>query len=222
MKRTASSPPPPRSSKKSPLAKPRMDYSNLPPLEKHYEKLSNDCLGKGNYGTVYKAKNKQTNMLVAIKVFDTSEMYLEELASCEIATLRRLSHENIVTLVGTALDSSKKLCMITQLANYNLRMLIPTMNFLSANKVKGLMVQLLRGLEYCHDCRVMHRDLKPENIVVGNDKCLKLIDFGMSHTMVENYRQYTNQVTTLYYRDPQLTLGSRSYSSEVDMWSISE
>lgn len=204
-----------------PMAKPKIDRSNLPQLETSYTPVTeNSSLGKGTYGCVFRATCKTNpQLLVAVKVFDMSEPSLEELAMCEVATLRRLRHENIVTLIGVANDCKNRLCMIMKMAQYTLRQLVPGLKFLTTNKLKNLMMQLLRGLEFCHDSRVMHRDLKPENIVIEQDKCLKLIDFGMSHTLAENYKFYTNQVTTIWYRDPQLSLGTRSYGSEVDMWS---
>lgn len=81
------------------------------------------------------------------------------------------------------------------------------------------MQQLLQGLEYCHSKRIVHRDLKPQNLLIANGQ-LKLADFGLSRGGVPPLRQYTHEVITLWYRAPEILLGSSHYSLGVDIWSV--
>ncbi len=83
------------------------------------------------------------------------------------------------------------------------------------------MRQLLEVLEYLHRHSLVHRDIKCSNLLVSKDNVIKLADFGLARFIHPNSgRNYTNKVITLWYRPPELLLGSKNYTSSVDMWSV--
>lgn len=80
--------------------------------------------------------------------------------------------------------------------------------------------QLIKGVEYCHGRRILHRDLKPQNLLIDESRNLKLADFGLARAFGIPLRVYTHEVVTLWYRAPEILMGSRHYSTAVDIWSI--
>lgn len=86
--------------------------------------------------------------------------------------------------------------------------------------VKSFLFQLLTGVAYCHHHRVLHRDLKPQNLLINREGELKLADFGLARAFGIPVRSYTHEVVTLWYRAPDVLLGSTKYSTPIDIWSI--
>lgn len=83
------------------------------------------------------------------------------------------------------------------------------------------MTQLLCGIEHCHLRGIMHRDVKTSNILVNNDGILKLGDFGLANVVsLKSKQPLTSRVVTLWYRPPELLMGSTSYGVSVDLWSV--
>lgn len=95
----------------------------------------------------------------------------------------------------------------------------PAVRFSEA-QIKCYMVQLLQGLEYCHQNNILHRDIKGSNLLLDNYGNLKIADFGLARSFGEEGRKYTNRVITLWYRPPELLLGSNEYGPSVDIWSV--
>ncbi|KAK1341483.1 hypothetical protein QTO34_017894, partial [Cnephaeus nilssonii] len=77
--------------------------------------------------------------------------------------------------------------------------------------------QILRGLAYCHRRKVLHRDLKPQNLLINEKGELKLADFGLARAKSVPTKTYSNEVVTLWYRPPDVLLGSSEYSTQIDM-----
>ncbi|KAG7262296.1 hypothetical protein CRUP_002225 [Coryphaenoides rupestris] len=79
-------------------------------------------------------------------------------------------------------------------------------------------VRLLRGLSYIHGRRILHRDLKPQNLLISYLGELKLADFGLARSKSIPCQTYSSEVVTLWYRPPDVLLGSTDYSTALDIW----
>lgn len=79
---------------------------------------------------------------------------------------------------------------------------------------------MLDAIGFCHLNRILHRDLKPQNLLVNNKGYIKLGDFGLARLFNIPMRPYTHEVVTLWYRAPEILLGTKFYSTSVDIWSL--
>jgi cyclin-dependent kinase-like len=71
-----------------------------------------------------------------------------------------------------------------------------------------------------HGSKVMHRDVKPENILISHHGVVKLCDFGFARGIKQTNFQYTDYVSTRWYRAPELLVGDAAYNETVDVWAI--
>lgn len=185
-----------------------------------YEKLAK--IGEGAYGVVYKAKDKQNDTLTALKRIrlDSEEEGVPCTAIREISLLKELRHENIVRLLDVVY-SEHKLTIVFEYADQDLQKYLESRNHnLTAAQVQSFMRQLLAGIDHIHQRCVLHRDLKPQNLLISNnDRTLKIADFGLARSFAIPVRKYTNAVVTLWYRPPDVLLGSTHYGTPVDLWS---
>ncbi|VBB35176.1 unnamed protein product [Acanthocheilonema viteae] len=87
-------------------------------------------------------------------------------------------------------------------------------------QVRLFLFQLLRGLAFCHAKKILHRDLKPQNLLLNGNGELKLADFGLARAKSVPSRTYSHEVVTLWYRPPDVLLGSTDYSTSLDLWGV--
>lgn len=67
---------------------------------------------------------------------------------------------------------------------------------------------------------MLHRDLKPQNLLINREGTLKLADFGLARAFGIPVKNFTHEVVTLWYRAPDILMGSKNYSTSVDIWSV--
>ncbi|KAM6468980.1 cyclin-dependent kinase 3 isoform 1-T2 [Liasis olivaceus] len=180
-------------------------------------------IGEGTYGVVYKARNKQTGQLVALKKIrlDSETEGVPSTAIREISLLKELKHPNIVRLLDVV-HNQKKLYLVFEYLNQDLKKYMDSSRTgeLPLSLVKSYLYQLLQGVSFCHSHRVIHRDLKPQNLLINEMGAIKLADFGLARAFGVPLRTYTHEVVTLWYRAPEILLGCKYYSTAVDIWSI--
>ncbi|KAL5543966.1 hypothetical protein UlMin_007750 [Ulmus minor] len=187
-----------------------------------YEKLNK--INEGTYGVVYKARDKKTEEIVAlkkVKIDVKKEDGFPITSLREINILSCLRNPSIVDVKEVVMDADDGVYMVMEYMENDLKGLLEKMSHpFSIGEVKSLMLQLLEGVKYLHDNWVLHRDLKTSNLLINKDGVLKICDFGMSRQYGSPLKPYTSLVVTLWYRAPELLLGSKKYSTAIDLWSV--
>jgi negative regulator of PHO system len=133
----------------------------------------------------------------------------------------RQQHPNIVRLYDV-IHTENKLVLVFEFMDLDLKKYMDSYGdrgVLEPPIVRSFMWQLLMGTAFCHENRVLHRDLKPQNLLINKRGELKLADFGLARAFGIPVNTFSNEVVTLWYRAPDVLMGSRTYSTSIDVWS---
>ncbi|CAN1174476.1 Probable serine/threonine-protein kinase At1g09600 [Linum perenne] len=187
-----------------------------------FEKL--EKIGQGTYSSVYKARDLESKKIVALKKVRFANMDPESVRfmAREIIILRRLDHPNVMKLEGIITSRmSGSLYLVFEYMDHDLSGLLSSAGSqFTESQIKCYMKQLLEGLKHCHSRGIMHRDMKGSNLLIDSNGILKIADFGLAtFCKPSGDHPLTSRVVTLWYRPPELLLGSTDYGVEVDLWS---
>jgi serine/threonine protein kinase len=192
-------------------------------LEERFEAL--EVIGTGVYGTVYRARDRDTKDWVALKRLNFDDDYGEGIPSHvirEVSLLRDFEHPNVVQLRDVVMCGLIDYTLVFEYIELDLYKHLKTYRkvgeFMPLEEVGSYTKDLLNGIHACHVRLIVHRDLKPQNILVGKEG-LKICDFGLARVFAVPVKPYTHDVVTLWYRAPEILLGCSRYGPEVDIWS---
>jgi len=186
-------------------------------------------LGKGAYGVVWKAVDKKTRQIVALKkIFDAFQNATDAQRTFrEIMFLQELTdHDNIIKLLNVMkAENNQDIYLVFEYMETDLHAVIRA-GILEDIHKQYIMYQLLKAVKYMHTANVLHRDMKPSNLLLNSECFLKVADFGLARSIaaLENESEVnpilTEYVATRWYRAPEILLGSTKYTKGVDIWSI--
>ncbi|KAJ3015555.1 Mitogen-activated protein kinase [Thoreauomyces humboldtii] len=188
-------------------------------------------IGKGAYGTVWTARNKETQEKVAIKKIGArnfDELILAKRALRELLLVRHLNgNDNVAEYIeaeGNTMDPTyfNELYLVEGLMEADLAQIIKSKQQLSDQHHQYFIYQILRGLKWMHSAGIVHRDLKPGNLLVNSDCELRICDFGLARgrPTTNAHLVQTEYVATRYYRAPEVILSPKHYDKSLDMWSV--
>ncbi|KAL3795225.1 hypothetical protein HJC23_008310 [Cyclotella cryptica] len=184
-------------------------------------------LGQGAYGIVWKATQRKSGAVVALKkCFEAFRCNVDAQRTFrEVMYLRALSgHENIVKIHSVVrADNDKDLYITFDYMETDLNQVIKA-RILEDIHIRYVIYQLLKALKYIHSAKLLHRDIKPSNILLDASCRLKLCDFGLCRSIAEGETlenvELTDYVATRWYRSPEVLMGSKKYTVGLDLWSV--
>ncbi|TNJ27687.1 Kinase, AGC [Giardia muris] len=185
-------------------------------------------IGKGSFGTVYRARHKGNHRIYALKELrkkDVIENNEVEHVKAERSILGTLDHPFLVHLYA-AMQTPASLFLVLEyvpggeLYTHLQRMKEKhkTFGFLESD-VKLIAAQLVLAIEYLHKQNIIIRDLKPENILLQKDGYIKITDFGLSkQDLIETLGAKTMAGTAEYFSPEQLQ--NSGHGKGVDLWAL--
>ncbi|KAM4678377.1 aurora kinase B [Discoglossus pictus] len=175
-------------------------------------------LGKGKFGNVYLARERQTKFIVALKVLFKSQLEKESVEHQlrrEIEIQSHLSHPNILRMYNYFHDRKRIYLILEYAPRGELYKELQKYGRFDENRSATFIEELADALLYCHDRKVIHRDIKPENLLMGYKGELKIADFGWS-VHAPSLRRRT-MCGTLDYLPPEMVEG-KTHDEKVDHW----
>ncbi|XP_045513831.1 extracellular signal-regulated kinase 2 [Pieris brassicae] len=189
-------------------------------------------LGKGAYGIVWKAIDKKSKDVVAIKkIFDAFRNQTDAQRTFrEIIFLQSFrNHPNIVKLHSIhRAANNRDIYLGFEYMETDLHNVIKRGNILKDIHKRYIMYQMLKATKYIHSGNVIHRDQKPSNVLIDSACRVKLADFGLARSVSSIYSGgeegadpcLTDYVATRWYRAPEILIASKNYTKGIDMWSL--
>lgn len=178
-----------------------------------------DCLGKGAFGSVFRALNMGTGETVAVKQVKLADLPKSELRviTLEIDLLKNLDHPNIVKYRGFVKSAESLNIILEYCENGSLHSISKNFGKFPENLVGIYMSQVLHGLLYLHEQGVIHRDIKGANILTTKQGLVKLADFGVA-TRTTTFHE-SSVVGTPYWMAPEVIELSGATTAS-DIWSL--
>ncbi|XP_063237085.1 mitogen-activated protein kinase 15 [Bacillus rossius redtenbacheri] len=189
-------------------------------------------LGKGAYGIVWKAVDKKTKDIVAVKkIFDAFRNQTDAQRTFrEIMFLKEFGdHPNIITLHNIyKANNNRDIYLVFEYMDTDLHNVIRQGNILNDLHKRFIMYQLFKATKYIHSGNVIHRDQKPSNILINSRCHCKVADFGLARSVASPTKSLgdlfdpalTDYVATRWYRAPEILVSSKRYTKGIDIWSL--
>ncbi|KAM4842055.1 aurora kinase A isoform 1-T2 [Thomomys bottae] len=177
-------------------------------------------LGKGKFGNVYLAREKQSKFILALKVLFKAQLEkagVEHQLRREVEIQSHLRHPNILRLYGYFHDATRVYLILEYAPLGTVYRELQKLSKFDEQRTATYITELANALSYCHSKRVIHRDIKPENLLLGSSGELKIADFGWSVHAPSSRR--TTLCGTLDYLPPEMIEG-RMHDEKVDLWSL--
>lgn len=182
-------------------------------------------LSDGSMGSVYRARDRDSGSIVALKLFTSVVSANEKLAqriSREIQAASKLDHPNIVRVIEFGKDTGRSFYTMEFVEGCSLGQMIETDGPIEEESSVRILTQVAQALHYAHNRRVIHRDVKPDNVLVRPDGHVKLTDFGLAKDGDDD-RELTRAATGLgtpHFMAPEQYEDARNATALSDVYSL--
>ncbi|KAI5625424.1 mitogen-activated protein kinase kinase kinase kinase 5 isoform X6, partial [Silurus asotus] len=179
-------------------------------------------VGGGTYGEVYKARNKQTGELAAIKIIKMEPEDDFSVIQQEIVMVKSCKHSNIVAYYGSYIRSNKLWICMEYCGGGSLQDIYHVTGPLTEPQIAYVCREMLQGLDYLHGQKKIHRDIKGANILLNDHGEVKLADFGISAQITATFARRMSFIGTPYWMAPEVAAVEikGGYNELCDIWSV--
>ncbi|KAL4612648.1 hypothetical protein ACB092_08G215700 [Castanea dentata] len=179
-----------------------------------------DLIGCGAFSEVRTATDIHTTRIFAVKILIHERMErkkMEERVKREIEILKLLRHPHIIELYEV-IDTPKKIYLVMEYAELgDLTVYMEAIGKLPEEEARKIFQQqIISGVEYCHEKKVVHRDLKLENLLLDSERNVKIADFGVSNIMSDG--QFSTHCGSPGYYAPEVISGGFYEGPPIDVW----
>lgn len=181
-------------------------------------------IGHGGFGRVYSARHQSTGKMIAIKVISRISVLAsreKQFFNREIDTLASIDHPFLCQFYGMLEDEQSYYIVMEYLSGGTLINYLHTMQgTCNMQIISKMFCQIMSAVRYLHNVKhIVHRDLKYDNILLDENKNIRIIDFGLCSTLKNPTDLLRTQCGSTYFVAPEILKG-KSYSTEVDIWSV--
>jgi serine/threonine protein kinase len=189
-------------------------------------------IGQGGMGSVYKARHKSMDRVVAIKVLRRREGFSPETIKRfqrEVLASAKLIHPNIVTAFDAGEQNGIHFLVMEYVSGGDLKSLLEKQGSLSIAKTIDYVQQVARGMQYAHDMQIIHRDIKPANLLLDSNGCIKILDLGLARIVRDqaNEDSLSHGLTadgalmgTVDYLSPEQSFDTKTADTRSDIYSL--
>lgn len=179
-----------------------------------------DCLGNGVSGQVFKARHKLKDKLFALKIIPYKEdQKLKQLIETEIKTLHQCKCDFIIKCYASYLLDNSVRILLEFMDRGTIHDILKKVKKIPENILGLMTVQMIGGLYYLHQHKIIHRDIKPSNVLINSKGQVKISDFGVSGYLKDSNDQRHTMLGTYLYMAPE-RIREEAYTAKSDIWSL--
>ena len=184
-----------------------------------------ELIGKGAFGEAWKVTNRETKKSYIMKMLITRGIPERErqMGKNEVEVLKSVNHDNLVRYVEDFFENEKYLMVMEFCSGGDLKKAIDKQKAQKTYFAEDMILiwfgQLISGLKYMKEKKILHRDLKPNNVFLTSDNKIKIGDFGLAKTLDTTYDMAETRTGARVYMAPERHRGER-YHHKVDVWAL--
>jgi beta-lactam-binding protein with PASTA domain/tRNA A-37 threonylcarbamoyl transferase component Bud32 len=182
-----------------------------------------EIIGEGGMSTVYKARDRVLDRIVAVKIlreeFSQDKGFVSSFKT-EALSAASISHPNIVNIYDVGSENDVYFIVMEFVDGQTLKSIIRRQGPLSVERAVDIAIMVCDGVHHAHEKGIIHRDIKPQNILITEHGMVKVADFGIARAVSSGTLTYGNNIVgSVHYFSPEQARGE-AINRTADIYSI--